>query len=474
MKLIHFTLIISAVIILSCLDATEGKKENTPKSSAKGLDKKIQDETLKKLSSFKNPFVTVASTINILAGSSSNKYNYLNAFNKVLINLGPSLMVFGMALSLISAYAPQKEASEITEIKEKFSNVMNSISRVETRIGELESLMVLETTKLSFGEYQRTIQNLYEDWLHTVNSDSQMEQQRNQVFFVKQFEMHYKHAASNLWKAMTGHFDGELNNDLLSTAKNRYKCELIKIRKLCISVTETINQGLAIEGAYYGFAQLQERAQKEETSWKQKFLELSNACDAVLNECQTNWKAYAVPIINDVFQQHMASENSVIASKTHQILSSIFQQRSWFVFVHSETTDKEKLAYVVEGANKKIDVLSQWKGNGKIMTVISFEKEEFPDFESFEELIERMDMFQTNVVKCKSLKKPDTSIPASVEILKALQTSEFPKSRVYYAINDDLKVSFRGERRRYVHTLLSDPPTCQRKGRYSFQLFLLG
>jgi hypothetical protein len=437
---IYFT----AVLLLSTgfLLVAGGKDE--------GMTNTIGDAIMAKVEAVQEPLEKLATAVNKLAELTSGKFQILAKISTVLSAAGPILMIVGLALSIITAFLPQPDSKELAFMKKNFEIVINGLNRIESKIDNLEKVVIHEVTKGSYGEYERDIQGLYEDWQYAINATFKEHEATHRAIFVKQFERHYKYAAWNLVKAMTGHFDGELNNDLLTVAKDRYRCNIMKVTKMCASVTQTVIQGVALEGAYYAYKKVFDRALNEEELWKLRMKLLMDSCQNAVNECREHWRDYAEPVINEVYGQHKTDSNEVLASHTYQALIKEFNQRIWFVFAYDHTVGFEKHFYVTKSTQIDEDIIMKWRENDKMFTVVSFDRENMSEPMRMEEVTTIVKGLEKQVNSCTgSLNYPSESRPNRI-LLQHFQKVSIHPTAVYYSVKKSMHLAFFGEEGRYV------------------------
>jgi hypothetical protein len=478
-------------------DSDENDTESEDKSTEtiiKEMDIKKSDQELK---IYSDKIVEITS-------SSDTEYNKWSELTKAMSKVTPMIMKMGAAISKLMALRKKSktkgasnktdkkdkkdkkkdkkkkkkkedkgDSPELKYMKEQFEIVIDGMSRLEHKIDDLENVVVHEETKSVYGEYQRTIENLYYDWEYVQKPADEETRKIYLEMFLGQYYRHYKHAAFNLYNAMTSG-GGELNNDLLGTAKQRYKCDGVRIRKLCGVITQTIMKGLAVEGAIYGFQDVLDRATNEEELWKTRMDKLQETCDAIIRSCRTDWKSYVTPVMWDTYNKYKESSNEELASQVYEVLTKTLRQRLWFVFVYDSMAGFDQHGYSSVNTTVFNDVETKWRENGKMFSVVSIDMDEYPHFEELPKLEVGLKRLVEEIAACNSRSVQYPGLAVGQTLFKYTETLYEARSFVTYAIKRNSHLAFRGAVNRFALVSLIPPAGCQALLNYNFNLFIIG
>jgi hypothetical protein len=462
------------LVLISCLALVSATDFNFEDKAGGENNEKIKAVT-KRVQTARDTLSKVAAGMNTLAKMAKNSYSILQKFQKILGVLGPVAIAASIVLSIVCAFLPQPDSKELAFMKEKFDVVIGGMLRIESKLGDLENTVIHEVTKAGYGEYQRNIVGLYEDWKDVINAQNSVDESVSRAFFIKQYQMQYKHSAFHLFQAMAGVYEGELNNDLLNTAKARYKCNGVKLRKLCATVKQTIIQGTALEAAYFSYMENFNKVNETEAIWTERLKLLDRKCEEKLDECRQNWREYAVPVVNQTYEQYKRSSNQELSAKLFTELSNTLPQRAWFVFVYNSVLGYENHGYM--NFHEAIDkaIFKKWRENDKMLSIINFDLDEHDEFIGQERIEEHLAKLQELARSCttSSPKNPKEQRGALVYLDHAI-TDYTALGLVTYAVKSDTNLAFQGTEDRYLRSKMDVPSRCPRQRDFLFDVFSMG
>ncbi|KAL3317213.1 hypothetical protein Ciccas_004129 [Cichlidogyrus casuarinus] len=199
---------------------------------------------------------------------------------RVLGNLGPIFMAFNAVISIVTMFMPAKESAEMKEIKKGFDRLNSRLSGMQATIVEIRAIAEVASAKTSLALAFDSIINLERELIIARRRQTHIAWD----YYVKQFQQEYNNAADSVYWALIGDAaaqDTELRFDVLKLYQEKFKCGITPLTRLCLVGLQTINRGLALEGAYLAAIKYTSKIKESRLLWHKRIDGIINRCGQV-------------------------------------------------------------------------------------------------------------------------------------------------------------------------------------------------
>jgi hypothetical protein len=153
-------------------------------------------------------------------------------------------------------------------------------------------------------------------------------------------------------------------------------------------------------------------------------------------------------------------------------LSNALPQRAWFVFVYDQVTGYEYHGY---WGKVGTDVIEKWRENDKMLSVVSFDVDEYPEFSNSNDVMDRFEYVQYLINRCIAwIPGAPPEKRAGKVYLHYLTANETQTGLLTYGVRSDLNLAFEGTEERFIHLNFNVSMKCRQRWYFLFDVFSIG